>query len=735
MAVANPTSVGQRRVAYGANVAIQIGLVVFVAIAAVALTKNRGQVDLTRRGVNSLSPRTVSLVRGLDENIRITAIYTVLSEYDELAQKRQDMVRDLLGLYESRGGGNITARVLDPMEEQADLVALFQRLRELPAYRDEAKPHAEALEAFPELNLRIVSLLDQQLADAQRLLNDNAELQRTALAEMARGIDGVRQRAEEVNASLKELLEGDVVQYGKAAEEIEQYLDSVDTWAGLVDDWLQKAAGQETGMTPEALAFVERIEGEYAEILPEVTALRDKVAELERVSLEDVWDQLSRWTNAPPILVETEEKAEVISFNEVWPFQRDPSAPPAPDGDQRRFAGEQAISSTILRLTQKEKTAIVFVRYGGPSPIVPDFSRMNRMNMRQMPKAPFGSLNDLLLAENFITEDWDVKTQKTPPVIEDAARVVYLVMPPTPPERPNPMQPQPDGGITPEDIQVIQDAVDESGKAIFLASATSPMMGGTGDYEFADYLSETWGVDVQHEYIVLRFRPSPQDPELMIPRNPPMIVDTGERNARVVLEDHPITEPLKASGVGFVSACPVGLVEEGMPEGVDIEPIAAVEDTEDVWAVEDVMRLERDFQEKRGTNIGEDDLPAPFPLAVAATRSGGEEAAEPDRLVVYGSLLFLANEILDMPGGYVLAGGALRSYPKFPGNPDLLINTVHWLTDEADRISVGARRTEIPRLDKLEEGFWMDFWRVFLVGIWPAMALVVGGGVWLFRRR
>ena len=32
-------------------------------------------------------------------------------------------------------------------------------------------------------------------------------------------------------------------------------------------------------------------------------------------------------------------------------------------------------------------------------------------------------MNDLLDKENFVTHDWDLKTQKTPPEIEDAARI------------------------------------------------------------------------------------------------------------------------------------------------------------------------------------------------------------------------------------------------------------------------------------------------------------------------
>jgi hypothetical protein len=114
-------------------------------------------------------------------------------------------------------------------------------------------------------------------------------------------------------------------------------------------------------------------------------------------------------------------------------------------------------------------------------------------------------------------------------------------------------------------------------------------------------------------------------------------------------------------------------------------------------------------------------------LALAATK-------EDQRIVVFGSEQFAADGVAQAQAlGF--AGGALVQYLVYPANTELFINTLHWLTQEADRISVGAQRSEIPRLDDLKDGFWLNFWQVFLVVVWPALALVVGGGVWFVRRR
>lgn len=729
MAVDTATNVSQRRVVYGVNVLVQVVLVVLVVVGAVYLAQDKGQVDLTRAGVNSVSPRTKMLLRNLDQDVTITAIYTVLSEYDELAQKRQDNVGDLLGLYESAGRGHVTANLIDPMKDRARLPALLKGLREKSAYRDEASAHEAALTEFPELNRRIQTLIDEQLQGIQRLFDADASLQESALTEIMRELNRLLGQCKQVSASVQELLGYDIPHYGGAVEVVRGHLEAIERWATAVGEWVQSKAELDQTLTPDALAFIRGVSGEYQALLPDVQALLTRTSELKRVELEDLSDQLNRWASAPPILVETSERALVLPFNEVWPHRGDRRGPPPPDGDNREFAGERAISSAILKLTQTEKTALVFTRFGGPSPIMPDFSQMNRMT-REMPQAPFGVLNNLLTKENFITQDWDVKTQKTPPEIEDAARTVYIVFPPTPPPQPDPRRPSPEPGITPDDVQLILDAVKGSGMAIFLTGSSERATGGSGVYEFADYLKSDWGIGVEHQYLVLRFQPSPEDPALFVPRRTPLIIDTADSGPRARLTSHPIAEPLRALAAAFVAVCPLEILSgDERPEGVTVDEVAVIDATTDMWAIRDIMQVEGELKNQRGTTPHDEDLRPPFPIALAAENPEGQ------RIVLFASTSFATNPIVEAPGGYAFTGAGLVAYPAYPANPDLFINAVHWLTKEADRISVGARRSEVPRLDKLKEGFWMDFWRVFLVGIWPGLALLVGGGVWFFRRR
>ncbi len=730
MAVTQGTEVGRRRAYYGTNVVLQIVMVTLVVVGAVYLAQGalRGQLDLTRRGVNSLTPRTLQLLGHLKQDVKIVAIYTVLSKYDERAQKRQTTVQDLLDLYEANGHGHITADVIDPMKDRGRMVAVLNRLRDKPAYKDEAAAHIQALTDFSDLSQQISDLVAQQIAEVDRLSSANPELRDTFFLDINQELQRIQRQGERTAEELRTLQAGDMPAYGRAIETVRNYLQAVSTYFEAFGNWVAKNASLVSGLGEAGEDFVNQARMRYDEMREQIGTLLTQTAELERTKLEDLADQLNRWANAPPILVEADDEALVLPFAEVWPFRMNANVPLPADGDEREFAGEQAVSSAILRLTQKERTAVVFTRYGGESPIVPDFSRMQ--SMRRIPRAPFGELNELLEQENFITHDWDVKTDKAVPKIEDASRRVYVVFPPTPPVQTDPRRPPAEGPIAPEDVQLIIDAVKESGRAIFLASWSPPPQGPMpvgGRYEFGDYLKNNWGVEVKHKYIVLPFAPSMDDPELFLATQLTQGMIIGGEDLRFT--DHPISAPLRALPAGFRMACPLQIVPaEEFPEGVDVEPIVLVRETDSVWAIEDVMRLNADFQRRQGTYPRDDDIRPPFPVAVSAERE------EDGRLVVFASEQFAADSVLGMQG-LMQVGNSLALYARFPANADLFMNAIHWLTDNSNRISVGVRGTDVPRLSRLEEGPALEFWRVFLMAIWPALALVVGGGVWLFRRR
>jgi len=694
MAVNGGMDAPKRRIVFGVNVVVQAVLVV-VVIAAVIWLGGRfsARADLTGSGRNSLSSRTVHLLRGLDQNIRITGVFAEPDKHDALGQKHRRQLRDLLDLYDSAGGARVSTYLLDPSLEKPETDKLLKRLVELPAYKDEAQPHREALEKFAQVNTAIKTLASSEYA------------------------------------SVEELRRGEIPRFGQAVRSVRDYLNNIELLLQSASSWMAGEGLDTPGMTPELRTFFEESPKRYEPVLTEIRDLLKATEELKDVKVEELYSGLTRWQSNPPVLVESEREARIIPYWELWTYPPDPNMPVGPDGDDRVFSGEAAISSAILQLTQKDKTAVIFTRFGGQPLLRPDFSQMNPMMMRQMPRAPYQDLNQLLEKANFVTEEWDVSQQKTPPKVEDAARTVYIVFPPTPPPRPDPRRPSPEPSMSAEDRKAVLDAIAASGKAIFMAGWTppeSPMPGARGDYEYADHLKSTWGIDVRYDRLALQFMPHPEQAGQWIPagRRPEVLTtDTALR-----LTDHPIAAPLKADRAGFMLTCPLAVAEQSaLPAGVTVDALVEVRPTKDVWAVADVMRLQNDLRQRQAVTPGADDEAAPFPIAVAASNDKDE------KVLVFGSEQF-ASDSLAQASGLHQRGKALLLGLLYPANSDLLINGLHWLTGEADRIAVGPRGSELPRLADLDEETaralpWL------LVGVWPAVALVVGIGVWLVRRR
>ncbi len=155
------------------------------------------------------------------------------------------------------------------------------------------------------------------------------------------------------------------------------------------------------------------------------------------------------------------------------------------------------------------------------------------------------------------------------------------------------------------------------------------------------------------------------------------------------------------------------------------------------------MNLEEEMKKKRVSLEKDQDKPGPISLAVTVTLPAkeGPKAAEPAkpeaattppaetkpsspepeapkkeaRLAVFGDSDFAANQ-----------------YYNLSGNGNLFLNTVNWLTEETDLISIQPK-TSSPRTLQLtpSQGRLIFFFSVLIL---PLAVLVVGLSVWLRRR-
>ena len=107
----------QRRLKYGANLILNIVLVLAVAgIAIWGADRYHMRADVTGSGANSLRPQTLNVLRDLQTPIRIVSLYPKLKQ--EQAGKEQDFYTPVANVLEEyrRGGRSVDVQIIDPVD-------------------------------------------------------------------------------------------------------------------------------------------------------------------------------------------------------------------------------------------------------------------------------------------------------------------------------------------------------------------------------------------------------------------------------------------------------------------------------------------------------------------------------------------------------------------------------------------------------------------------------------------
>lgn len=167
---------------------------------------------------------------------------------------------------------------------------------------------------------------------------------------------------------------------------------------------------------------------------------------------------------------------------------------------------------------------------------------------------------------------------------------------------------------------------------------------------------------------------------------------------------HPITKDLAQTGVLLATARSLVALRGGP---VTPSPIALTSDT--AWGETDIRSLyttgaKRDQGEKGG----------PLPVAMAAQRTFAG-AAKAARAVAVGDGEFFSN-----------------GYLEILGNLDFFMNSVNWLAEQEDRISIRPRSREASRLFLTEAQ--VTALKVVTIDLVPVALLGLGLAMWLVRR-
>jgi ABC-type uncharacterized transport system involved in gliding motility auxiliary subunit len=150
---------------------------------------------------------------------------------------------------------------------------------------------------------------------------------------------------------------------------------------------------------------------------------------------------------------------------------------------------------------------------------------------------------------------------------------------------------------------------------------------------------------------------------------------------------------------------------KNMPAWIQAQPIILTSDRSWLKTRPDVAKLTRD---ELGYEQGKD-VPGPLPIAAIVVGQLDLGAEQKTRMVVFGNSEFATNR-----------------YLAYAGNRNLLANSVNWLAEEEELITIRANPPEVRAfvLDPLQ---MVTLLGSSVVGL-PLLALVIGGIVWWVRR-
>jgi ABC-type uncharacterized transport system involved in gliding motility auxiliary subunit len=189
-------------------------------------------------------------------------------------------------------------------------------------------------------------------------------------------------------------------------------------------------------------------------------------------------------------------------------------------------------------------------------------------------------------------------------------------------------------------------------------------------------------------------------------------------------ESHPITERFN-----LLTAYPLARSVNAIDGGVNGHNAQnLVSTSKNSWAETDIKRLIASGQVEREVDKGDKQGPVSLAAAVAAPATdapapaGSDGSAKPgdapkpeSRIVVFGDSDFVTN-----------------GYLGIPGNRDLFLNTVNWLAQQENLISIRPRDPEDRRVALTADQAKLIFWLSIL--IIPGLILAAGVQTWWRRR-
>lgn len=701
-----------RHLVIGANVFISV----LMAAAIVGIIQwgayyKNAKADLTDQGVNSLTSGTEHLIGDLKDKVRLTSMYFETDIEDEDQPKYRTKVADLLALYQSVNQSKVEVDHFNPLQDHAKREALLARVRKLDTFAKQVEPYQKLIERFRtellgRIGEHIQGELDRILAlqDATPDENDKDDLGQIQMV-----LDRWQREISLTTRDIDDALNDPQPRYGAAKSAVAGLCSNLARDLGSIVTFAGQRAARRPDMTPDVHAFMTGAEQRHRGLINDLEAVATDARELPVLDFENFVRQLGPTANA--LVVETEDDAKVVSFSDIWP-PVDPNLPPSAARFQNRlFKGEEKITSAVLQLTQKEKTAVVFVRFSGP----PLFFSMPVPGARPPMLA---QLKELLEDTNFEVREWDLATTDDPPEIDPPPiRTIYVVLRPTQPPRQQFQQQQPPQFSDLHKQKLLAHLGDDA-RVIFLAGwAPGPFGSFPDPYPYNSYLNDNWGIHIADDYLVINALTGDEPGAFMLSQQ-------SLSQSEFSRSDHLLVRDMRGQPASFPYVAPLEIAAEA-PDGVSVEPLLWCERSETLWGVKDIQKYIEQARKMQGVRKEPDDLYGPFNIAAAAEKGDA-------KIVVISSRDCMIDAVAMAPV-MALTSQGITLRKRNPGNVNLFLSALHWLNDKTEWLDVG-KPAQMGTIE-IEEGPKLTFIRTFVYSIWPGAVLLCGGAAWWVRRR
>jgi hypothetical protein len=234
-----------------------------------------------------------------------------------------------------------------------------------------------------------------------------------------------------------------------------------------------------------------------------------------------------------------------------------------------------------------------------------------------------------------------------------------------------------------------------------------------------------WGITVDNRAIAVHESvPSPGGPS-------GDIIEDAQRVPFIFVSnsygDHAITQPLQSLDALLLHMMPVTTKQTPGYKTTSLLPMP-----QGTWGERDVEAATRGDAVKfdaAGKDGATGDIAGPINVAAASEKEGGG-----GRVVVIGGLQLALNDIITLPDPKLLQRERPIVVARFPGNGELLANSVFWLAKMEPLIAISPSAMEVSRIKPMSDGT-LKAWRVgaLLVGL-PGLVIAAGAFVYFARR-